>query len=180
MQTEQRYCWSSSHEVPALIESTVQSHEYPESVTEIGVVRGIRKVLVPVAQRPHANDYMGKRRDFELMFDESLAVNQLWIEITPPNNAIALLLDGRSADGWRPEWEHPSDHSLVFLDCEDFHRTYQDVLGRGATFLTAPVRMPFGWLSMFEDGGRRRYVLGQWGDAAISDEAEGSLVTASD
>jgi hypothetical protein len=93
------------------------------------------------------------------MFDESLGVNQTWVEVIPPNQAVALPLTTRAAE------DHQltrNDDTVVYLDCYDFQRTYNELIHRGATFVAAPAKMPFGWLSMLEDGDGRRYVLGQW------------------
>ena len=50
----------------------------------------------------------------------------------------------------------------VFLNCEDFQRTYRNLSERGVRFLALPARMPQGLFSVFEDIEGRRYLLGQW------------------
>jgi NAD(P)H-binding len=130
----------------------------PDPLLEIGVINGIRKILVPVNHGGPANDAWSRHCDPE-MFDESLGVNQTWVEVIPPNQAVALPLTTRAAE------DHQltrNDDTVVYLDCYDFQRTYNELIHRGATFVAAPAKMPFGWLSMLEDGDGRRYVLGQW------------------
>jgi hypothetical protein len=128
-------------------------------VSEIGVINGIRKILVPINQRAVSRKAWGKHRARELTLDESLGVNQLWIEVIPPNQTVALQLNIRTAEENQLD---RNDDSVVYLDCFDFQRTYNELTHRGATFVAAPVKTPFGWLSMFEDGDGRRYVLGRW------------------
>jgi len=128
-------------------------------VPEIGVINGIRRILVPINQRALSKDPWGNHTDREITFDESFGVDQSWIEVITPNQAVALPLNIQTADGDR---RTRNDDSVVYLDCYDFERTYNELTHRGATFVAAPVKMPFGWLSMFEDGDGRRYVLGQW------------------
>jgi hypothetical protein len=129
---------------------------------EIGVINGVRKILVPINRRIGSNDDWSKHSDFELMFDESAGVKQTWVEVIPPNRSVALPLKPRAIEAAQPNWIDQFDDSLVFLNCCDFQRTYDELIHRGATFLVAPAKLPFGWLSMFEDGDGRRYVLGQW------------------
>jgi hypothetical protein len=119
---------------------------------EIGVINGVRGVLVAVGEGVRSTGQL----DPEL--DESVDMNQLWIEVAPPTRSIALLL---SKEVEQTERDRDTE-APVFLNCEDFHRTYNDLINRGANFLAAPAKMPFGWLSMFEDGYGRRFVLGQW------------------
>ena len=135
-----------------------QIHCVPDQKTEIGVISGVRKILVPVHQRA-SNEAWSRYCDPELMVDEGAGVNQIWVEVVPPNQALALPLNNGSAG---EEQLNTDDDSILYLDCIDFQHTYNQLVQRGATFIAAPARMPFGWLSMFEDGDGRRYVLGQW------------------
>ena len=126
---------------------------------EIGVINGVRKILVPVHQRAPSNEVWSRYGDPELMVDEGAGVNQTWVEVVPPNQAVALPLSNGSPG---EDQLSRDDDTVLYLDCIDFQHTYNQLIHRGATFVAAPARMPFGWLSMFEDGDGRRYVLGQW------------------
>ena len=141
------------------IRGSGQIHRVPDQKTEIGVISGVRKILVPVHQRASSNEAWSRYGDPELMVDESAGVNQIWVEVVPPNQAVALPLNNGSAG---EDQLNRDDDSILYLDCIDFQHTYNQLIRRGATFIAAPARMPFGWLSMFEDGDGRRYVLGQW------------------
>lgn len=136
-----------------------QIHCVPDQKTEIGVISGVRKILVPVHQPASSNEAWSRYGDPELMVDESAGVNQIWVEVVPPNQAVALPLNNGSAG---EDQLNRDDDNILYLDCVDFQYTYNQLMRRGATFIAEPARMPFGWLSMFEDGDGRRYVLGQW------------------
>src|SRR5215470_12398455 len=68
-------------------------------VAEIGVINGIRRILVPINQRALSKNPWDNQTDCEITFDESFVVNQSWIEVIPPNQAVALPLNIRTADG---------------------------------------------------------------------------------
>jgi predicted enzyme related to lactoylglutathione lyase len=53
-------------------------------------------------------------------------------------------------------------HSPIFFNCDDIQETYRELASRGVKFTAPPVKMDFGWWSMFEDGAGTRYALGQW------------------
>src|SRR5262245_24979325 len=127
--------------------------------TEIGVINGVRKILVPVHQRSSSNEAWSRYGDPELMVDEGAEVNQIWVEVVPPNQAVVLPRNNGTPG---EDQINRDDDAVLYLDCIDFQHTYNQLIRRGATFVAAPARMPFGWLSMFEDGDGRRYVLGQW------------------
>lgn len=141
------------------IRGSSQIHRVPGQKTEIGVISGVRKILVPVHQRASSNEAWSRYCDPELMVDEGAGVNQVWVEVVPPNQAVALPLNNGSGG---EEQLNRDDDCVLYLDCVDFQHTYNQLIRRGATFVAAPARRPFGWLSMFEDGDGRRYVLGQW------------------
>ena len=141
------------------IRGSGQIHRVPDQKKEIGVISGVRKILVPVHQRASSNVDWNRYGDPELMVDEGAGVHQIWVEVVPPNQAVALPLNNGSAG---EDQLNRDDDTVVYLDCIDFQSTYRELIRRGATFVVAPARMPFGWLSMFEDEDGRRYVLGQW------------------
>ena len=51
--------------------------------------------------------------------------------------------------------------SDVMFRCDDVEKTYQELSGRGVQFPQPPIRMSFGWWSMFNDTEGNRFALGQ-------------------
>ncbi|HKA17044.1 MAG TPA: hypothetical protein VKN18_01900 [Blastocatellia bacterium] len=153
--------WFNANETPSLSNDklgSVELYATPDAPMEIGVINGVRKILVPVSHGGPANEAWSRLCDPE-MFEESVEGNQMWVEVIPPNQAVALPLNSRAGEEDQPD---RTNDTVVYLDCYDFQRTYNELVHRGATFVAAPAKMPFGWLSMLEDGDGRRYVLGQW------------------
>jgi hypothetical protein len=131
---------------------------YPAN--EIGVINVIRTMLVPI-EGVWVNGDRKEQTDFDLMFDESVDPGQLWIEIAPPNQSVALL-NKRSEGNLQMIDGYQIDTSPVFLNCDDFQRVYRELVDRDVNFVAGPSRMPFGWLALFEDTEGRRFMLGQW------------------
>src|SRR5262249_8031572 len=106
------------------------------------------------------NGYRKEQTDFDLMFDESVDPGQLWIEIAPPNQSVALL--NKRLGGNFQIRSDEIETAPVFLNCDDFQRVYRELVDRDVNFVAGPSRMPFGWLALFEDAEGRRFMLGQW------------------
>jgi hypothetical protein len=100
---------------------------------------------------------------------EKRAESERWIEITPPSRAVALALTGSGiateetpSAAQAPSIQGDLQEIGMFLNCEDFQRTYRALSERGVKFLAPPAKMPLGLFSIFEDIEGRRYLLGQW------------------
>jgi hypothetical protein len=132
-------------------------------VNEIGVIGGIRKIVLPASRAASVGLGIG----WIFAPGEKPGESDNWIEITPPSRAIALALTGNGVAA-APASQKPRclDGELkgvgLFLNCEDFQRTYRNLSERGVRFLAPPARMPQGLFSVFEDIEGRRYLLGQW------------------
>jgi lactoylglutathione lyase len=84
--------------------------------------------------------------------------DERWIEMRPPDNAVALVLNQTSngpEDRSRVPDELPT--SNVTFNCDDQMRTNRELLARGVRFPQPPVEQPFGWWSMFENGEGNRH-----------------------
>ena len=125
------------------------------------MISRVHKIVVPVADETAAIEFWTARVGFELTRDESYGQGQRWVEVTPPNRTLVLVLSRRHADDRRPDVPAQLPHSPVFFDCEDIEETYRELASRGVTFPTPPVLMPFGWWAMFEDNEGTRYALTQ-------------------
>jgi lactoylglutathione lyase len=124
------------------------------------MITGVRKVIVPVADQEQAKSFWIGQLGCELVRDETYGGGR-WIEVTPPDRSVLLVLSPR---GEEPVRDVPPalPHSPVFFNCEDIEKTHRELTARGVRFAAPPVKMPFGWWSMFEDSEGTRYALGQW------------------
>ena len=75
MQAAQQSNWFTSNDKI----NPVQVYGDPDPIMKIGVVNGVRKILVPINRHESPNDDWSKHSDRESMFDESFGVNQMWI-----------------------------------------------------------------------------------------------------
>jgi lactoylglutathione lyase len=129
---------------------------------EARVITGVRKIVVPVTDQDAAKEFWTSQIGFELTQDEAYGAGERWIELTPPNRSLVLVLSRRHPDDPRRAVPDQLPHSPVLFDCDDIEKTYRELSGRGVRFQAPPAKMPFGWWAMFEDNEGTRYALGQW------------------
>jgi predicted enzyme related to lactoylglutathione lyase len=127
---------------------------------EVVVISGVDMVVLSVEDQERAKDFWTTRIGFEVTTDAPYADGR-WLEVTPPDRSVVLVLSQRAADERRPEVGEMLPHSPVFFSCEDIQQTYRELTERGVKFPTPPTRMPFGWWSLFEDDEGTRYALRQ-------------------
>lgn len=128
----------------------------------MSVITGVRKVVVPVGDQACAKSFWVETMGFELLRDETFG-DERWIEVTPPDNSVVIVLSHRTPHERRPEVPEMLPHSNVFFDCADIQRTHAELTARGVSFPTPPAEMHFGWWALFEDFEGTRFALGQWG-----------------
>lgn len=133
-----------------------------ENTEEAIMITSVRKIIVPVDDEAGAKEFWTTRMGFNLTLDETYGAGQRWIEVAPPAGSLVLVLSRRRADEPRREVPDQLPHSPIFFNCEDIQQTYRELIERGVKFTAPPVKMPFGWWSMFEDSEGTRYALGQW------------------
>jgi lactoylglutathione lyase len=124
------------------------------------MIKGVRKIIVPVNDQEQAKRFWTETMGFEATLDQTVG-DERWVEVTPPDRQLVLVLSPR---GGEPRREVPDQlpHSDIFFTCEDIKQTYEELTARGVKFHTPPVEMHFGWWSLFEDNDGTRYALGQW------------------
>ena len=125
------------------------------------MIDGVGKIVVPVEDQEQALLFWTGQVGFSVVKDESYGQGR-WLEVAPADRSIILVLSPRSPDEPRREVAPRLPHSPVFFACADIEKTADGLMARGVRFPQPPVRMPFGWWAMFEDGDGTRYALGQW------------------
>jgi lactoylglutathione lyase len=125
------------------------------------VINRVHKIVVPVSDETAAIEFWTTRVGFELTRDERYGAGQRWVEVTPPDRSLVLVLSRRGANDPQRDVPPQLPHSPVFFDCDDIQETYRELVARGVAFPAPPVLMPFGWWAMFEDSDGTRYALTQ-------------------
>lgn len=125
------------------------------------MISGVNKVVVPVDDQTKAKQWWTTVLGFEVVRDDSYG-DERWVEVTPPDHKIVLVLSPRQPDELRRSVSDQLPHSDVFFGCADIEQTYAELTDRGVQFPTPPVQMHFGWWALFEDCDGTRYALGQW------------------
>lgn len=126
------------------------------------MIHGVRKVVVPVDDQERAKEFWTNRVGFEVVQDTQYGGGNRWLEVTPPDRGVILVLSPRGPANARREVSDQLPHSDVFFACADITATHRQLTERGVRFHTPPVQMPFGWWALFEDDEGTRYALGQW------------------
>ena len=125
------------------------------------MIRGVSKVVVPVADQEQAKRFWTQQMVFTVATDEPYGDQGRWIEVVPPDKRVVLVLSRRDPAEQVPEVPEMLPHSPVFFACDDLQQTYQELTARGVRFPTTPTKMPFGWWALFEDDDGTRYALEQ-------------------
>ena len=126
------------------------------------MIHGVQKVVVPVDDQERAKEFWTDRVGFEVVEDTQYGGGNRWLEVTPPDRGVILVLSPREPGNARREVSDQLPHSDVFFACTDIVATYRQLTARGVRFHTPPTQMPFGWWALFEDHEGTRYALGQW------------------
>lgn len=125
------------------------------------MITGVQKVVVPVDDQEVARRFWTDTIGFDLVSDETYG-DERWIEVTPPDRALLLVLSPRGAAARHEPGNERLPHSDLFFTCSDIEATYARLTARGVKFPVPPARQHFGWWAMFEDPDGTRYALGQW------------------
>lgn len=125
------------------------------------MIRGVSKVVVPVADQERAKQFWTQQMGFTAGVDEPYGDQGRWIEVVPQDKSVVLVLSRRDPAEQVPEVPELLPYSPIFFACDDIQQTYKQLTGRGVSFPTAPTKMPFGWWSLFEDDEGTRYALEQ-------------------
>lgn len=126
------------------------------------MISGVAKVVVPVGNQGEALRFWRDTIGFAVVTDETYG-DERWVEVTPPDWGVVLVLSPRGPGALRPEVREQLPESDVFFTCDDLEQTHAELSARGVVFPAPPERQHFGWWSMFVDPDGTRYALGQYG-----------------
>jgi lactoylglutathione lyase len=120
------------------------------------MIEGVSKVVIEVDDQARALEFWTETLGFELHQDTPYG-EERWVEVRTPDNGLILVLSPRQDD--RPNASHMLPTSNVFFCCDDLPETYEELRSRGVEFTQPPVRLSFGWWSMFQDQEGNRFAL---------------------
>jgi predicted enzyme related to lactoylglutathione lyase len=124
------------------------------------MISGVSNIIVPVHDQERAKTFWTETIGFEVVVDAPYR-EERWIEVRSPDG-VRLVLSAREEwsrnDRAVPDEVPTSD---VMFHCDDVEATYDELSSRGVRFPQPPIRMPFGWWSMFNDTEGNRFALGQ-------------------
>ena len=124
------------------------------------MISGVSNIIVAVHDQERARTFWTETIGFEVVVDAPYR-EERWIEVRSPDG-VRLVLSAREEwsrnDRAVPDEVPTSD---VMFHCDDVEATYDELSSRGVRFPQPPIRMPFGWWSMFNDTEGNRFALGQ-------------------
>lgn len=122
---------------------------------------GVEKVVVDVEDQERAKEFWTSSMGFEVIQDAPYG-DERWLEVQSPDKGVVLVLNRTSTGpGDRASVPDMLPTSNVMFACEDIEGTYEQLIQRGVEFPQPPVRQPFGWYALFNDGEGNRFALSE-------------------
>jgi predicted enzyme related to lactoylglutathione lyase len=123
----------------------------------------VEKVVLDVEDQERAREFWTSAMGFDVIQDAPYG-EERWLEVQSPDNGVVLVLNRTSAGpGDRTAVPAELPTSNVMFACADIERTYTELTHRGVEFPQRPVRQPFGWYALFNDGEGNRFALSEIG-----------------
>jgi predicted enzyme related to lactoylglutathione lyase len=122
------------------------------------MLTGVRSVGIYVTDQDRAKAFWTETIGFELIQDTPMGDGEgapRWIELAPPDRNVILVLFTPE-----PHEERVGTFSNVLFQCDDIHKTYQELTARGVEFPDPPRQEFWGWWAMFKDPDGNSYGLG--------------------
>jgi catechol 2,3-dioxygenase-like lactoylglutathione lyase family enzyme len=113
----------------------------------------IAQLALVVKDYDEAIGYYTQKLGFRLTEDTLLSETKRWVIVSPPGSGSCSLLLAKAAnpDQLKAVGNQTGGRVFLFLYTDDFHRDYQDMLGKGIHFVRQPVREVYGTVAVFED-----------------------------
>lgn len=122
------------------------------------MISGVSKVGLEVDDQDRAKAFWTGKMGFELVQDAPYGDDgSRWLEVRSPDRGIILVLGMRQGPPATAPDMLPT--SNVFFGCEDLATTYEELTARGVEFTQPPVKLEFGWWSLFKDSEGTRFAL---------------------
>jgi lactoylglutathione lyase len=125
------------------------------------MIAGVGKVVVDVEDQDRAKAFYTDMLGFSLVQDSPYGEGERWLEVRSPDGVV-VVLGKRHPQKPGPQEQGISEMlptSNIMWVCDDLQKTHQELTDRGVTFTQEPVKMDFGWWSMFLDSEGNRFAL---------------------
>ena len=124
------------------------------------MISGVAKVGIATEDQARAREFWVEKMGFEVVTDLPYHDDFKWLELTPPDHSLLLVIGSRQAQtGDVSDIPDVLPTSNVWFACDDLHKTYAELTARGVEFSQEPKEFPFGWWSVFKDPDGNRYAL---------------------
>lgn len=120
------------------------------------MISAVRSVGIYAGDQDRAKAFWTETIGFELLTDAPMGSEGRWIEVTPPDKNVILVLF--TPEGARSQI---GTFSNVMFTCDDIKQTHTELSERGVEFTEAPREEFWGWWAMFKDPDGNTYGLGQ-------------------
>ena len=120
-----------------------------------GMIKQIKFVSVPVADRDRALDFYTEKLGFTIITDQPFDDKQRWIELRVPKAETRVVLFTTDEDKNRI-----GTFMNISYTCDDLQKTHEELKGRGVEFVNPPKKEHWSSYAIFKDSEGNSFVLG--------------------
>jgi len=117
-------------------------------------------ILVP--EYDEGIDFFVNTLGFDLLEDTPMADDKRWVRVGHPGQATAFLIARAVGDQRAAIGAQGGGRVWLFLETDDFHTDYDQMLAKGIHFETPPRNEPYGIVAVFHDPFGNRWDLIQF------------------
>ena len=113
----------------------------------------IAHIALVVDDYDDAIQFYTEKLNFVLLEDTVLSETKRWVLVAPKGSAECCLLLAKAATEEQKTrvGNQTGGRVFLFLETDDFHRDYNDMLGKGVSFARDPKVEPYGTVAVFKD-----------------------------
>ena len=133
------------------------------------MINGFSHVSVWVLDQERAKAFYTEKLGYEVNTDADMGGGGRWLTLTHPNQPDIELILAEPGPPMLSEEDGATIRSLVakgslgagVMRCDDIHRTYEELKGKGVEFIQEPTERPYGVEALFRDDSGNWFSLGQ-------------------
>jgi predicted enzyme related to lactoylglutathione lyase len=118
------------------------------------MIKSIKFASIPVRDQDKALEFYTKKLGFTVFTDQPMGPGQRWIELSIPGAKTGLVLftpDGHES--------RIGTFTGVSFECDDVHKTYEDLVKKGVEFMAPPKTESWGTSALFKDVDGNQFVM---------------------
>lgn len=121
----------------------------------IAMISHVKFVSIPTRDQPRALKFWTEQVGFKVLTDQPFDDKQRWIELRVGSSETRVVLFMMDEGGVQPGMRFNASFA-----CDNVERTYEELSGRGVTFVTKPEKQPWGTFAIFTDPDGNQFVMG--------------------